>query len=102
MAWSLLNHMIAEKVDALLDEAGQNYGPEQARALDRDVAAAVIHAALWAHSSRVDGTAGAYAMHNLFMALKLKNWTFDDEEADALHRFRNDRMRARAPKPATE
>lgn len=80
MAWSLLNSMLAERVNAILDEAGQHYGPEQERAMSRDKASQVIHAALWAHSSRIDGTAGAYAHLNLFHALGLKGWTFDDEE----------------------
>lgn len=94
MAWSLLNHMIAEKVNALLDEQKDAYPPHVKRFFSREKTAAVIHAALWAHAVREDSTAGAYAFMALTEALDLKNWCFDQEEADALNRFRAEKARA--------
>ena len=94
MAWSLFNALIAEQVNALLDEAGKDYGPEVERFMSRDQAASVIHAALWAHGSRASSTAGVYAMMNLFEAIGLKNWTFDADEADAFNAVRASRQRA--------
>jgi hypothetical protein len=96
MTWSLMNHMIADKVGALLDEQKDVYGPEVERFFSREKAAAIIHAAIWGYGVRADSTAGAYAAMNLFDALGLKGWTFDQQEADALERFRQERCSRRA------
>jgi hypothetical protein len=93
MAWSLLNAMIADKVTALLDEQKDSYPPEVARFYSREQAAAIIHAALWGYSCRSDSTAGCYAGSNLFDALGLKSWTFDEDEAAAFHEIRNKMLR---------
>ena len=92
MTWSLMNHMAAEKVAAILSEAGDSYGPDVPRAMPRKMAEAVIHAALWAHGSRSGSTAGAYAFGNLFDALGLKGWTFREDEAEAMQKFRMARL----------
>ena len=81
MAWSLLNGMIAEKVNALLDELKDEYPPSERRWYSREQAASIIHAALWGHSVRDGSTAGCYAADNMFKALGLKWWTFDEEHA---------------------
>lgn len=81
MAWSLLNHMIADKVNELLDSQKDAYPPEEPRFYSREQAAAIIHAALWGYSARASSTAGAYAGSNLFDALGLKWWTFDEADA---------------------
>ena len=81
MAWSLLNMMAAEKVKALLDEYKNEYPPEEPRFYTREQAEAIIHAVLWGHASRSSSTAGCYAADNLFKALGLKWWTFDEEHA---------------------
>lgn len=85
MAWSLLNGIIADKVNALLDEQKDAYPPEVKRFLTREQTEAIIHAAIWAHASREDSTAACYAMTNLYDALGLKWWTFSEEDA-AVHR----------------
>ncbi|EIM25699.1 hypothetical protein [Microvirga lotononidis] len=95
MAWSLLNHMIADKVNELLDTQKDSYGPEEERFYSREVAASIIHAAVWGYSCRSSSTAGVYAATNLLNALGLKFWSFDDEEAAALQEFRRARARSR-------
>lgn len=80
--------MIADKVNALLDEQKDAYPPEVKRFYSREQAAAIIHAVLWGYACRDDSTAGCYAANNLFDALGLKNWTFDDEESDIFNRAR--------------
>lgn len=69
MAWSLMNHMIADKVAALLDEQKDAYPPEVKRFYSREQTLAIIHAALWGHAVREDSTAGAYAGSAMFDAL---------------------------------
>lgn len=79
MSWSLLNNVMAEKVEALLnDEHIRQSLDDGQRALSREEALAVIHAALWAYSSRQGSTASAYAMKNMFDALHLDTWTFKE------------------------
>lgn len=85
MAWSLLNSMIADKVNELLDAQKDAYPEGVERFYSREQAAAIIHAAIWGHSVRSDSTAGAYAGSNMFDALGLKWWTFDEADA-ARHR----------------
>lgn len=92
MAWSLKNHMIAGEVEKLLDADKDAYPPEVKRFFSREQALAIIHAAMWGYGVREDSTAGAYAALNLYNALGLKGWTFDQEEADALNRFRADKL----------
>jgi hypothetical protein len=93
MAWSLLNHMIADKVNELLDGQKDSYPPEVKRFYSREQAAAIIHAVLWGHASREDSTAACYAAMNLFDALGLKQWTFDEDEAAAFQELRQKRLR---------
>jgi len=79
VSWSLLNSMVADKVDALLANellAGLQDGE---RALTKAQATAVIHAALWAYSARSGSFASAYAMDNLFHVLELETWTFKQQ-----------------------
>lgn len=92
MAWSLMNHMIADKVNALLDEQKDVYPPEVKRFYSREQAAAIIHAVLWGYGVREDSTAGCYAGTNLFDALGLKWWTFTEEDA-AAHRDLDNKLR---------
>lgn len=81
MAWSLMNHMIAEKVAALVDEQKDGYPPTVVRFFTREKALGIIHAALWGHGVREDSTAGCYAFMNLMEVLGIKSWTFDEDEA---------------------
>jgi len=79
MSWSLLNNVMAEKVEALLNDEHIRQSLEDGqRALPREEALAVIHAALWAYSSRKGSTASAYAMTNMYEALGLETWTFKE------------------------
>jgi hypothetical protein len=87
MTWSLEN--AADKVNDLLDLSKDTYPPEEERFFSREQALAIINAALLGYSVRADSTAGAYAAMNLYGALGLKGWTFDDTEAAALQAFRN-------------
>jgi hypothetical protein len=98
MAWSLLNHMIADKVKALLDDQS-GYGPDVPRFFPREKAEAIIHAAIWGYSSREGGDAGCYAFMNLMDALGIKAWTFDEDEAKEIREMWTRRMRERAASP---
>lgn len=94
MTWSLLNHLVADKVNELLD-ANATYGPEVERFYSRNQAAAIIHAALWGYGVRSDSTAGAYAAMNMFEALGIKAWSFDAEEAEAIRKLQTERYQAK-------
>ena len=98
---SLANMLAADDVKALLDKhGGGNYGPDVQRFFPRERALAIIHAAIWGHGCRDDSTAGAYAALGLYEALGLKAWTFDDDEAEALQRYRREKAAAgRKPMP---
>lgn len=77
MSWSLLNVMLAEKVESLLSDPNIRQNVEDGeRALTKAQAENLIHSILWAHSSRAGSTASAYAMSNLFDTLGLETWTF--------------------------
>ena len=76
-----MNHMIADKVNELLDGQKDAYPPDEPRFYSREQAAAIIHAALWGYGVRASSTAGAYAGSNMFEALGLKWWTFDEADA---------------------
>jgi hypothetical protein len=102
MAWSLLNHIAADKVSALLDEHKDTYPPDEPRFYSREQAAAIIHAALWGYSVRADSTAGCYAGTNMFEALGLKWWTFDEDDALAHRELAQKRMRAKYETPTLE
>jgi hypothetical protein len=102
MAWSLLNHMIADKVKALLDAQKDNYGPDVPRFFSREKAEAIIHAAIWGYSSREDGTAGCYAFMNLMDALGIKTWSVDEDEAKAIQELRAKRAQERCALTSTE
>lgn len=95
-AWSLLNGMRAEEVEALIAHEDNSYDPDIVRFFPREKALAIVRSAIWGYAARQDSTAGAYAFMNLIEALGLKGWTFDQEEADALQRFRNEKN-ARRP-----
>jgi hypothetical protein len=82
MAWSLLNHMVADKVEELLKAHDDDYPPDVKRWYTREQAAAIIHAAIWAYSVREGSTAGCYAASNLFDALGLKWQCFDEKTAE--------------------
>lgn len=81
MSWSLLNIMLAGKVESLLTDKNvrQNVKDDE-RALTKAQAENLIHAVLWAYSSRAGSTASAYAMRNLFDTLGLETWTFKPQE----------------------
>ncbi len=86
MTWSLLNVTMAEKVEALLtDPAIREDAPDLVRAMDKGTALSVIHAVLWAYSSRSGSFASCYAYDALYNALGLETWTFkkptDETEA---------------------
>lgn len=91
MSWSLLNVMLAEKVETLLSDPNvrQNVADDE-RALTKAQAENLIHAVLWAHSSRAGSTASAYAMHNLFETLGLETWTFKKRGEDPTSAGRSD------------
>lgn len=77
MVWSLLNATLAEDVEKLLaNPALREDAPDLVRAMSKDQAASVIHAALWAYSCRSDSFAACYAMDALYNALGLATWTF--------------------------
>ncbi len=82
MAWSLANVIAAEAVNKLLDDADSIGTSAPERDMPREVAASVIHAALWAYGSRAGSTAGAYAMSNLMDALGIKRWSFKEDWSD--------------------
>lgn len=83
MAWSLLNAMLAGKVEALLTDPNVRQNVEDGeRAMSKQTAENLIHAVLWAYSSRSGSTASAYAMNNLFETLGLETWTYKKRGAD--------------------
>ena len=84
---SLLNEMLADKVNALLDEC-RKLGTRDQPFYSREQASAIIHAVLWGHGSRSDSTAAVYAAQSLFDALGLKDWTFSEEESAVLQEYR--------------
>ena len=89
MSWSLLNHMVAEHVDAVLSEVERVHGEPIP---DKDQARAGIHAVLWHATSRPGSTAAGYAWMNLMEALGIKRWSFRDDWSDVFPR----------PQPAAE
>jgi hypothetical protein len=95
MVMSLLNMMLADKVNALLDEVEDGYPLDVERGCSREKAAAIIHAALWCRSSRADATAAAYATMALFEAIGIKCWTFDEEEAAEMRAVQEQRYARR-------
>jgi hypothetical protein len=88
MTWSLLNHMVADKVSELLDGQRDAYPPEVTRFFPREKAAGIIHAALWGYAVRDDSTAGCYAFSALMDTLGIKSWVFDEDEAAVLRDYR--------------
>jgi hypothetical protein len=83
MTWSLLNSMVAERVEAFLtQEPIRQDLRDDERMMCRDQALRTIHAVLWAYSSRASDFSGCYAMTALAEALKdrlpvlehLKTW----------------------------
>lgn len=79
MAVSLLNVLIADKVEALLDDPHvRDNLKDDERGFTKVQASAIIHAALWAYSARAGSTAEAYARINLFDAIGLKSWSFKE------------------------
>lgn len=79
MSWSLLNAVMAKDVEEIL--ASEHLRPEltdDERAMKKEECLAVIHAALWAYSSRAGSTASAYAFSNLYDALGLESWKFKE------------------------
>ena len=89
MAWSLLNTTIADKVSELLDEHKDAYPPDVPRFFSREQALSIIHAAIWGYAVREDSTAGCYAADNLYNALGLKGWTFDESVAKRMNEENN-------------
>lgn len=70
MTFSLLNAMVAERVEALLtQEPVRQDLRDDERMMPHDQALRVIHATLWAYSSRGSDFAGCYAMSALADAL---------------------------------
>jgi hypothetical protein len=102
MAWSLLNLNTAMQVDDLLKPLDDNYGPEVERALPRDKALAVIHAAIWAYASREGSTASAYAFLNLMEALDIKAWSFHEEDMAVMSKLHMDRLASSPPSPSQQ
>lgn len=71
MTWSLLNSMVAKSVESLLmQEPVRQDLRDDERMMSRDEALRIIHATLWAYSSRGGDFSGAYAMSALADALK--------------------------------
>jgi hypothetical protein len=88
MTWSLLNHHLADSVITLLDQANEGNENREAmehRAMSREQAANIIHAVLWAYSSRSSDFAGAYAMRAFQHSVgeKLTDWLVKSFEFDA-------------------
>lgn len=71
MTWSLLNTMVAASVEALLtQEPVRQDLRDDERMMPREEALRIIHATLWAYSSRGGDFSGAYAISALADALK--------------------------------
>jgi hypothetical protein len=84
VTWSILNAMMHSKIEALFaDEALRADERGLVRAMSKDDAMSVIHAALWAYSSRAGSTASAYAFINIYDALGLETWTFKKNQAES-------------------
>lgn len=84
----LLNH---ENAAALVDKAREGYPDDEPRGMEREQAIAVILAVLGASGVRSDSFASAYAYMSLYEgALKLKGWTWDDQEAALLEGHRRE------------
>lgn len=84
MTVSLLNVLVADKVNALLDDPHvRDNLPDDQRGFTREQATAIIHAALWAYAARAGSTAEAYARMGLFEAIGLKTWSFKEPEQPA-------------------
>jgi hypothetical protein len=76
-ATSLLNLVLAEDVDKLLQHPTlREDSADLERAMSKDKAAEIIHAVLWAYSSRAGSFASAYAFDALFEAIGLESWVF--------------------------
>lgn len=83
MVWSLLNATLADDVEKLFANPGlREDSPELVRAMSKEQAESVIHAALWAYSCRSDSFAACYAMDALYNALGLATWTFKPATAN--------------------
>lgn len=78
---SLLNLMLSEDVERLLKHELLDGLSDAERAFSREKTAAIIQAALWAHSARSGSTASAYAINSLFDAMGLETWTFKKRPA---------------------
>lgn len=91
MATPLLHYHTHDPVIALLDavDAMGTSAPDDDRFYSREKAAALIQAVLWAYGSRKSSTAGAMAAMEMFHALGLKTWTFDEKEAQIFQNARN-------------
>lgn len=83
MTWSLLNGMIAADVEKLVASQDGSYPPSEPRGIDRTNALALIHAVIWAYSSRASSTTAAYAMANLYEALGIDVFRSKFERLDA-------------------
>jgi len=71
MTWSLLNAMVAKRVEELLtQEPVRQDLRDDERMMPRDEALRIIHATLWAYSSRGGDFSGCYALSALADALK--------------------------------
>jgi hypothetical protein len=71
MTFSLLNAVVAKQVEALLDaEPVRQDLRDDERMMARDEALRIIHATIWAYSSRGGDFSGCYALSALADALK--------------------------------
>jgi len=86
MAWSMLNLHYAETIKNLLDDIEKsNEGrPEFTPSIPREQVESIIHALIWAMSSRSSDFASAYAFDALANAIgiDLANWIIKKHEFD--------------------
>jgi hypothetical protein len=82
---------IDSKIKDLLDIWVDKYPPGVERFYSREKAELMIRSIVWAYSCLPDQMAGIYAVQQLFDTIGLKDWTFSEDEAAALMRFRENR-----------
>lgn len=82
-ATSLLNLVIDEDVQNLLDHPTiREDSADLERAISKERAAEIIHAVLWAYSSRAGSFASAYALTAMFDAIGLESWTYKQQPSE--------------------
>lgn len=84
--------IIDEKIKNLLDIWLDKYPVDVERFYSRAKAEIMISSIVWAYSCRSDQMAGIYAVQQLFDAIGIKEWTFKEDEANILRRYRETKL----------